>query len=156
MSELRQTIIDSLNSHATDFPGLLKTVQHLAETEGMETYPILLNILTHLEFDTQDAKSNWDQILNHHSLLEVKLERPVRLITAISDFFSEGSRNLRNPAMIELQALEETRKASSTDGLTGLFNRRFFDEAMEGEINRAIRNDGNFTLIFLILIILKT
>jgi PleD family two-component response regulator len=57
--------------------------------------------------------------------------------------------------MIELQALEETKKISRTDGLTGLFNQRFFDEALEGEINRAQRYDGSFTLIFLILIILK-
>jgi diguanylate cyclase (GGDEF)-like protein len=148
MSDLRQTIMDSLNTHATESADLLKTVQCLAETEGVEIYPILLNILTHLEFDTQDAKSNWDKILQHHSLLEAKLERPVKLITAICDFFSEGSRKLRNPAMIELQTLEETKKVSYTDGLTGLFNRRFFDEALEGEIKRAIRNGGNFTLIF--------
>ncbi len=50
--------------------------------------------------------------------------------------------------MIELRALEETRKISRADGLTGLFNRRFFDETLEGEVNRAIRNDGSFTLIF--------
>ena len=50
--------------------------------------------------------------------------------------------------MIELRVLEETRKISRSDGLTGLFNRRFFDETLEGEINRAIRYEGNFSLIF--------
>jgi len=104
--------------------------------------------LTHLEFSTQDAKANWDNILKHQNLLEVKLDRPVKLITAMCDYFSDVSKHLRTPTMIELQALEETRKISRTDGLTGLFNRRFFDEALDGEINRAIRNDGNFTLIF--------
>jgi GGDEF domain-containing protein len=115
----------------------------------------LLNVLTHLEFSTQDAKLNWDNILKHQNLLESKLDRPVKLITAMCDYFSEVSKHLRTPTMIELQALEETKKISRTDGLTGLFNRRFFDEALEGEINRAQRYDGSFTLIFLILIILK-
>ena len=64
------------------------------------------------------------------------------------DYFSEGSKDLRTLTMIELQLMEETKKVSRTDGLTGLFNRRFFDEALEGEINRVQRYDGNFTLIF--------
>ena len=148
MNDLRQVIIDSLDSCATENTDIRETVQNLVENEGEETYPILLNVLTHLEFSTQDAKANWDNILKHQTLLESKLDRPVKLITAMCDYFSEVSKHLRTPTMIELQALEETRKISRTDGLTGLFNRRFFDEALEGEINRAQRYDGSFTLIF--------
>lgn len=148
MDDLRQTIIDSLKSGSTENADFLETVQSLAETEGEETYPILLNVLTHLEFSTQDAKSNWDQILKHQNLLEEKLERPVKLITAMCDYFSEVSKNLQTPTMIELHVLEETRKVSRSDGLTGLFNRRFFDDSLEGEINRAIRYNGSFSLIF--------
>lgn len=148
MNDLRQVIIDSLDSCATENTDIRETVQNLVENEGEETYPILLNVLTHLEFSTQDAKANWDNILKHQTLLESKLDRPVKLITAMCDYFSEVSKHLHTPTMIELQALEETRKISRTDGLTGLFNRRFFDEALEGEINRAQRYDGSFTLIF--------
>ena len=53
--------------------------------------------------------------------------------------------------MIELKVLEETKKYSRSDGLTGLFNRRFFDDALEGEINRAQRYDGSFSIIFFVL-----
>ena len=148
MNDLRQIIIDSQDSCATENSDFRETIQDLVENEGEETYPILLNLLTHLEFSTQDAKATWDNILKHQNLLEVKLDRPVKLITAMCDYFSDVSKHLRTPTMIELQALEETRKISRTDRLTGLFNRRFFDEALDGEINRAIRNDGNFTLIF--------
>ena len=148
MSDLRQTIIDSLSSSAIENSDFRETIQNLVDTEGEETYPILLNVLSHLDFNTQDAKANWDRILKHQTLLEAKLDRPVKLITAMCDYFSEVSQHLQTPTMIELQALEETRKISRTDGLTGLFNRRFFDEALDGEINRAIRNDGNFTLVF--------
>ena len=148
MNDLRQIIIDSQDSCATENSDFRETIQDLVENEGEETYPILLNLLTHLEFSTQEAKANWDNILKHQNLLEVKLDRPVKLITAMCDYFSEVSKHLHTPTMIELQALEETRKISRTDGLTGLFNRRFFDEALEGEINRAQRYDGSFTLIF--------
>ena len=148
MNDLRQTIIDSLSSRPKKNSEILATVQNLEETEGEEIYPILLNVLTHLEFGIEDAKSNWDEILKHQSYLETKLDRPVKLITAMCDYFSEISKNLQTPTMIELQVLEETRKVSRSDGLTGLFNRRFFDETLEGEINRAIRYDGSFSLIF--------
>ena len=148
MKDLRQTIIDSLDSYATENSDFRETIQNLVENEGEETYPILLNILTHLEFSTQAAKANWENILKYQSRLEEKLERPVKLITAMCDYFSEGSKDLRTLTMIELQLMEETKKVSRTDGLTGLFNRRFFDEMLEGAINRVQRYDGNFTLIF--------
>jgi len=148
MSDLRQTIVDSLNTYSTDDSNLLETVKELVEKEGGEVYPTLLNVLTHLEFDAHDAKTNWDRILAHRDLLEIKLDRPVKLITAVCDYFCEVSQCLKTPTMIELKILEETRKYSRSDGLTGLFNRRFFDEALEGEINRAQRYNGNFSLIF--------
>jgi diguanylate cyclase (GGDEF)-like protein len=148
MDDLRQIIIDALSSCSTDNSNFQELIQNLVKTEGEKTYSALLNVLTHLEFNSQDAKENWNHILKHQSMLETKLERPVKLITAICDYFSEVSKTLSNPAMIELQVLEETRKISRSDGLTGLFNRRFFDEALQGEINRTIRYDGNFSLIF--------
>ncbi len=148
MDDLRQKIIDSLSSCSTDNSNFQEMIQNLVKTEGEKTYSALLNVLTHLDFNSQDAKENWNHILKHQSMLEAKLERPVKLITAICDYFSQVSKNLSNPAMIELQVLEETRKISRSDGLTGLFNRRFFDEALQGEINRTIRYEGNFSLIF--------
>ncbi len=148
MSNLRQSIIDSISSSSDEESDLLETIQYLVEKEGEDVYPTLLNILTHLEFDAHDAKANWDRIITHRNLLEAKLDRPVKLITAICDYFCDVSQTLTTPTMIELNLLEETRKSSRSDGLTGLFNRRFFDEALAGEMKRAQRYDGGFSLIF--------
>ena len=35
------------------------------------------------------------------------------------------------------------------DGLTGIFNHRYFQDSLEAELNRADRHDGNFSLVFL-------
>ena len=67
MKDLRQTIIDFLDSYATENSDFRETIQNLVENEGEETYPILLNILTHLEFSTQAAKANWENILKYQS-----------------------------------------------------------------------------------------
>lgn len=148
MSSLRQSIIDSISSSFDEESDLLETIKGLVEKEGEEVYPTLINILTHLEFDANDAKANWDRILAHRDLLETKLDRPVKLITAMCDYFCDVSNTMTNPTMIDLNLLEETRKSSRSDGLTGLFNRRFFDEALEGEMKRAQRYEGSFSLIF--------
>ena len=148
MSSLRQSIIDSISSSFDEESDLLETIKGLVEKEGEEVYPTLINILTHLEFDAKDAKANWDRILAHRDLLETKLDRPVKLITAMCDYFCDVSNTMTTPTMIELNLLEETRKSSRSDGLTGLFNRRFFDEALEGEMKRAQRYEGSFSLIF--------
>lgn len=148
MDDLRQTIIDSLGSCSDHKSDLRETIQNLVKKEGDSVYPILLNVLTHLEFETQDAIINWNRILKHQDMLEERLDRSVKLITAVCDYFSEVSKILQTPIMIELQVLEETKKISHSDGLTGLFNRRYFDEALEGEIKRSQRYDGSFSLIF--------
>jgi diguanylate cyclase (GGDEF)-like protein len=42
--------------------------------------------------------------------------------------------------------LEEVRTLSITDSLTGLFNRRYFDDRLFEELQRAIRYDSSFSL----------
>jgi len=42
---------------------------------------------------------------------------------------------------------EELRKIASRDGLTGLFNRRYFQDAMDKELSRAIRYARPFSLV---------
>ena len=118
MSSLRQSIIDSISSSFDEESDLLETIKGLVEKEGEEVYPTLINILTHLEFDANDAKANWDRILAHRDLLETKLDRPVKLITAMCDYFCDVSNTMTNPTMIDLNLLEETRKSSRSDGLT--------------------------------------
>lgn len=72
MKDLRQTIIDFLDSYATENSDFQETIQNLVENEGEETYPILLNILTHLEFSAKAAKANWENILKYQSRAERK------------------------------------------------------------------------------------
>ena len=118
MINLRQSIIDSISSSFDEESDLLETIKGLVEKEGEEVYPTLINILTHLEFDANDAKANWDRILAHRDLLETKLDRPVKLITAMCDYFCDVSNTMTTPTMIELNLLEEIRKRVSQKALS--------------------------------------
>ena len=70
-------------------------------------------------------------------------------MTAVYYYFSDVKKNINTPAIIELKMLEETKTQSHSDGLTGLFNRRYFDEALQGQMNRVKRYDGCFSVFFI-------
>ncbi len=149
MDELRQKVIDSLSSRENGNSDFLNLIASLANEEGEHVYDTLLNVLTQLDFSPEDAKKNWQRIVEHKNLLEEKLGHTVSLMTAVCYFFSDVVKNISTPAIIELKILEETKKQSHSDGLTGLFNRRYFDDAMQGEMNRAQRYESSFSVFFI-------
>lgn len=146
MTDLRQIIIESLGSNED---GSLNSIASLAKKEGEQVYNTLLNVLTQLEFSPEDAKKNWNRIVEHKKELEAKLGHTISLMTAVCYYFSDVEKNINTPAIIELKMLEETKKQSHSDGLTGLFNRRYFDEALQGEMNRVQRYNGCFSVFFI-------
>ncbi len=148
MNSIRESLIQCLNENCDDDRGFLREFHRLAEQEGDEVFPILLNLLTHLDFSEQEARDHWSHIIYHRKKLSDQLERPVSLTTAVCDFFSYINKNLKSPKIIELNIFEETEKSSKSDGLTGLFNRRHFNETLTGELNRSQRYEDPFSLIF--------
>jgi diguanylate cyclase (GGDEF)-like protein len=66
------------------------------------------------------------------------LKRTVSLKTALMDVFSTAGL-LRVPVLIEYDELKKLQLNAVTDSLTGLYNRRIFNESFEREINRAKR-----------------
>jgi len=55
---------------------------------------------------------------------------------------------LENEHLLEIKSMELAR-LSNTDGLTGLYNRRFFDDAMDKEWKRSGRNNSRISVILL-------
>jgi len=156
MSDLRQKVIDSLGTNEEEGLGFIDSISSLAKKEGEQVYNILLNVLTQLEFSPEDAKKNWNRIVDHKVKLETKLGHSISLMTAVCYYFSDVEKNINTPAIIELKMLEETKKQSHSDGLTGLFNRRYFDDALQGEMNRVQRYEGCFSVFFIDLDNFKT
>jgi diguanylate cyclase (GGDEF)-like protein len=71
-----------------------------------------------------------------------RLER--RVLSTIGQFTSHAALALRNAWL-----LEEIRRMADTDGLTGLSNRRSFEQALEREIARAGRTGEQLALVLL-------
>lgn len=117
------------------------------EKAGKPLYAPLLHILTHLTFSERAAGRHWSRILEQREKLRLSVGRDVGLRVAILDYFVNLNRELRNPKVIEIAAYERTERSALTDGLTGLFNHAYFEQALQREIKRAKRYGHKVSLV---------
>jgi diguanylate cyclase (GGDEF)-like protein len=108
----------------------------------------LLRGLTSVEVGEKESIVHWERILARRSELTEKLGRPVLLRTAAVDYFGE-LQLLRKPILLEYEELERLRHNAATDPLTGLKNRRMFEEYLGREINRCSRYGSSFAMLLL-------
>ena len=114
-----------------------------------ELHAPFLRLLTHLEFSDEEAKRHWDSIMRHRRVLATKLGRDAGLQVTALDYFQNLMQELRAPKLIELAAYLATERNAVTDGLTGLFNRHYFDSSLHRETKRAHRYGLSFSLVML-------
>jgi len=123
----------------------LKQLDHAAQGAFLQKF---LRSLTNVDVSEEDSVTHWEQILKRRGELAERMERHVSLRTAAVDYFGELLL-LRNPILLEYSELKRLRHSAATDALTGLNNRRIFEEYLEREISRSSRYGSSFTLILL-------
>jgi diguanylate cyclase (GGDEF)-like protein len=109
------------------------------------------------QIDLTETQSNeyWDRILQRRRELVDNLGRRVSLKTAMVEVLAsmvEGlaSTNfLRVPVLIEYDEFKKLQINAATDALTGLYNRRLFDEYCDKELNRAKRHGQHLAVVIL-------
>jgi diguanylate cyclase (GGDEF)-like protein len=114
----------------------------------------LLKSLTQLDLTESQSLETWENILDRRRELSQVLGRPVALKTAMVDVLST-SNMVRAPIMMEYEELKKLQVSAATDPLTGLYNRRLFEEYFEKELNRARRYDFSLALIVMDLHVFK-
>ncbi len=114
----------------------------------------LLKSLTQLDLSEAQSADSWDRIIERRRELTQLVGRPVALKTAMVDYLA-SSNLLRAPILMEYEDLKKLQVNAATDPLTGLYNRRLFEEYFEKELNRARRYDLNLALIVMDLHVFK-
>ncbi len=110
---------------------------------------MLLNVFTQLDFTRDEAKGIWEGILKHRKEMSDSFKRQVNLLTAICDYFLTIKKSFHYPKVVELKVFEEANHFSKCDSLTGLYNRGYFEDSLNGEISRARRYDTEFSILLL-------
>ena len=108
------------------------------------------------QIDLTESQSNeyWQRILQRRRELSETLGRKVSLKTALVDVLA-STNFLRVPILMEYDDFKKLQINAATDPLTGLYNRRLFDEYCDKELNRAKRYGQQLAIVILDLHKLK-
>jgi len=107
-----------------------------------------LRAIAHLDLTEAQSVQVWDETLVRKRELSDQSGRQISLKSALLDVLA-SSGLLRVPIIIEYEDLKKLELNAVTDPLTGLYNRRLFEESFEKELNRARRYGQPLGLVIL-------
>ena len=142
-------LLDSLRQEFVlgDMPKLLW--QRLEEAFGEEVYSKVLHCLTQIHFEPSVARRHWEAIVNHRDRLRDALGRDPGLRVSMADYFVNVHPTVDNPMIVEISFFLKQEERTLKDELTGLYNRRFFNRALQQEVERARRYQENLSLLMI-------
>lgn len=123
--------------------------KQLEKNFGENIYAEILYFLTQMEFDPLEAREHWYKTFEHRKNLSQILGRDVGLRVALCDYFTNLHPKLKNHVFVEVQLFLQKERSALVDELTGLYNRRFFNQVIQREIEHAKRFDQPFSLLML-------
>jgi len=137
--DLKDAVVHLLTEDGYNRKFFLSQIEELVASDADHFFSKMLMIFVHLEFDEEEARLHWERILVNSRQLSIQTGREIGLRVAILDYFLNINRLLNNPMLVEIHLFKQTERLAMTDGLTGLFNRRYFDVNLGKEIRRSIR-----------------
>lgn len=132
-----------------------KFQKEAAKLLGLNTEAID-SILEQLHIRVKEAGTYFNlKVQSSKSVQEILQEANIRLSLINLDYEQMNKQLIQAKINLEnlTKALEEKNKIldnlANVDGLTGIFNHRFFQNALDQEISRAIRNSTSLSLLFI-------
>jgi diguanylate cyclase (GGDEF)-like protein len=148
MDSVRRDVLDC-RSHALNDEELIENLNDLSLQHGPRVFQIIFQIFTGLELSLQSAETYWKEVLVHRRDMSYAMDRSIDLVPAIYDFLSLSEHPLDRPRLIEEKSYAKVIKETSHDSLTSLFNRHYFNEALDQAVSSARRYSNDLTLLFL-------
>ena len=103
--------------------------------------------IAQIELTETQSLDFWDQALARKRELSESIGKRVALQAALVDVLASTGQ-LRLPILMEYEELRKLQINATTDPLTSLYNRRFFDDYFEKELNRSIRYSHKLALVY--------
>ncbi|MGH9775387.1 MAG: diguanylate cyclase [Candidatus Acidiferrales bacterium] len=104
--------------------------------------------ISQVELDDAESLKYWDEMLRRREELSLSLRSHVSLKTSMLDVLASIN-YLRVPILMEYEDYKKLQVNAATDPLTGLYNRRLFEEYSEKELNRTKRYGQHLALVIL-------
>lgn len=136
------------------FDLLIEALDNLEEGARAAFLQQFFKSMARIELTPTQSLDYWAQILSRRKELSELLRKRVSLKTAIVDVLASTA-FLRVPILMEYEEFKKLQLNAATDALTGLYNRRLFEEYCDKEFNRAKRYGHQLALVLLDLHRLK-
>ena len=127
---------------------LAETIESLDRPVRAQFLQRFFHSISQLDLTEAHSLDCWDQILARRAELADSTGKQVSLKAAIVDVLA-SSNFLRVPILMEYEELKKLQINAATDPLTGLYNRRLFEEYFEKELNRARRYSQTLALVIM-------
>jgi diguanylate cyclase (GGDEF)-like protein len=102
--------------------------------------------IAQVDLDETQSLNLWEQALVRKRELSDSLGKRVAFQAALLDVLASANL-LRLPVLMEYEELRKLQINAATDPLTGLYNRRFFDDFFDKELNRSVRYTHRLALV---------
>ena len=127
---------------------LIETLQNLDRGVRGQFLQKFFKTMAQVELSDSMSLEFWDQVLTRRRELTESLGKPVSLQTLLVDVLASNN-FLRMPILMEYEELKKLQINAATDALTGLYNRRLFEEYFAKELNRAKRYNQPLALVII-------
>jgi diguanylate cyclase (GGDEF)-like protein len=121
----------------------LETMERPARGQFLEKF---FKSIAHVDLNEGRSLDIWDQVLARKREFSEQIGKNVALQAALVDVLASASL-LRLPILMEYEELRKLQISAATDPLTGLYNRRFFEDYFGKELNRSIRYSHRLALV---------
>ena len=145
----RRRLAALLNDKHLDGGRLLSRLREIRSFEGLTACAEVVHLLAHVELTEADAEELLVELMHHRGEMSGMLGRDPGLQVAAIDFLTHVRPLLTNPTIVELTLLDQTERYAITDPLTDLFNRRFFQSALDTEVRRSHRHSLKIAVLML-------
>lgn len=136
------------------FDLLVETLDGVDESVRGQFLRSFFRTIAQIDLTDVQGIEYWERILIRRRELSENLGRRISLKTAMVDVLASTS-FLRVPILVEYEDFKKLQINAATDSLTGLYNRRLFDEYCDKELNRAKRYAQQLAVVILDLHKLK-
>ncbi len=148
-SNIEREIIQILDEDPSNEENILEKFKFIQSKSGDDFFVSLFKVLINLELSMDEARETWKDIIGNKVLFSKQIGRNISFRVAMLDYFINHNKQLKNPKIIEIYLYEATIKSALIDALTGVFNRRYYEEIIESELNRAQRHNLNLSMLLL-------
>jgi diguanylate cyclase (GGDEF)-like protein len=136
---------DSHLGTPADLQAILETLSQSRENLYVE----LLFLLTHRRFSDAEAEALWKAVVKNKRRMEEKLGRPVLFRVAAADYLHGKAGILKGIRLLAKSEMDVLLSYVHVDEVTSVFSRRFFNERLASEVQRARRYGNPISLLIL-------